>query len=286
MGALQIRLNLHVLLLIAAFLMLCISVVPSKSFANEPENTEKAEKTETIRLAADVWCPYNCTPDSEYPGYMVEIAQRAFARHGIQISYENVPWARAIEDAKAGTFDGIIGAYYTDAPDFIFPSVPQGQCRNAFFVRLDSDWRYEGLSSLENKSVGIISDYAYSEQFDAYVEEHENDMNRIQKVFGNNATQNNIRKLILGRIDVMLEDHQVMGYILSQPEMEEYRNKFKKVDFLPDEEQDNGIIFIAFAPDNPNAQRYADILSDETKKMHESGEILDILNKYGITGLW
>jgi len=31
---------------------------------------------DTITIRADVWCPYNCEPDSEKPGYMIEIVQK------------------------------------------------------------------------------------------------------------------------------------------------------------------------------------------------------------------
>lgn len=36
----------------------------------------KAE--EVITLVADEWCPYNCVPNSEKPGYAIEIAQEIF----------------------------------------------------------------------------------------------------------------------------------------------------------------------------------------------------------------
>lgn len=48
-------------------------------------------RAETITIVADPWCPYNCEPGSDEPGFMVEIARRVFAEAGIEVRYETVP---------------------------------------------------------------------------------------------------------------------------------------------------------------------------------------------------
>ncbi len=57
---------------------------------------------ETITLIADEWCPYNCDPESDYPGYIVEIANAIYKVAGYQVQYQNVPWSRALKAVTEG----------------------------------------------------------------------------------------------------------------------------------------------------------------------------------------
>lgn len=241
-------------------------------------------RAETITLVADTWCPYNCEPGSEKPGYMVELADKAFARHGIKVEYKVMPWARAIEDTRHGKYSGIIGAYYSDAPDFIYPEVSQGTCQFAFYVRANDAWIYTGMASLPGRSLGVINDYSYSQELDAYIKAQSGNEKSIQVASGDNALEINIRKLLASRIDSFIEDRQAVSYTLSQStDLKE--TDLKEAGILPDESDDNGAIFIAFSPNHPNSEKYAKILADETESMRKNGEMTEILSRYGISSL-
>lgn len=47
-----------------------------------------AVQADVVTLRADQWCPYNCVPGSDRPGYMIEIAREVFGRAGHQIDYQ------------------------------------------------------------------------------------------------------------------------------------------------------------------------------------------------------
>ncbi len=237
---------------------------------------------ETITLVADEWCPYNCAPNSEKPGYMVEIATAAFARHGISVKYITLPWARAIEDTRDNKYTAIIGAYYNDAPDFIYPETPQGLCRFSFYVKKDDPWQFRNIDSLKTRTLGAINDYSYSVALDDYISTENEQSGRVQILSGESAIQNNIKKLLAGRINTYVEDRQVMAYTLSHKDYDSIRDTLRDAGTLPDQDDGNGIIFIAFSPHNPKSAAYARILSDETKAMMHSGEMKTILTKYGI----
>ena len=58
------------------------------SFANAQDNiNDDDEERRTLVLAGDYWCPYNCHPDSEMPGYLVELIRTAFYIYRIHIEY-------------------------------------------------------------------------------------------------------------------------------------------------------------------------------------------------------
>jgi hypothetical protein len=81
-----------------------------------------AQATQIV-LGADQWCPYNCTPKSKMPGFVVEIAQVVFAQSNITNDYRVFPWPRAIDMAKRGEIDVVIGATKAEVPKFFFPSL-------------------------------------------------------------------------------------------------------------------------------------------------------------------
>lgn len=246
--------------------------------------TPSGVRAETVTLVADIWCPYNCEPGSEKPGYMIELATKAFSRHGIKVDYKVMPWARAIEDTRHAKYNGIIGAYYSDAPDFVFPQIAQGTCQFAFYVRANDDWVYTGATSLSGRSLGVINDYSYSKELDAYIAAQSSDEKSVQVASGDNAMDINLRKLLAGRLDSFIEDRQAVSYMLSQnPDIK--KTDLKEAGILPDESDENGAIFIAFSPNHPKSEKYAKILADETAAMRKSGEMTKILSRYGIISL-
>lgn len=239
-----------------------------------------ARAEEAITIVADHWCPYNCDPLSDKPGYMIEIAQKAFRRHGITVEYQTMPWTRAIEETRLFKHTAIVGASQNDAPDFVFPKIPQGWMENVFYVIKGSKWRYSGEPSLEHISFGAVADYAYGNPIDAYIEKHKDDLKRVQLVAGDNALDLNIKKLMAGRIDALIEDEHVMNYYLSQRSAA-IREKLMEAGSLPPSRQSS--LYIAFSPEAPEAKKYADILTKELEKMRKSGELKKILDRYSVS---
>ena len=48
-----------------------------------------AANAETINIVSDEWCPYNCEPGSDRPGFGIEIAMEAYAhyeRRGVELA--------------------------------------------------------------------------------------------------------------------------------------------------------------------------------------------------------
>jgi polar amino acid transport system substrate-binding protein len=237
-----------------------------------------AAQAETITIVGDTWCPYNCGPTSPHPGFMVDIAKKAFARHNIEVEYKAVPWSEAISDTRKGKYTAIIGAATKDAPDFIFPGIPQGWMRNVFYVKKGNPWRYAGMDSLKSVILGLIADYSYDEEMDDYVKKYKLDPERIQMMGGDNALGINLSKLLRGKIGAIIENQYVMQYYLSLNSME---GKVEKAGRRPPSDQD--YLFIAFSPkDKSLSHKYADILTQETKEMRKSGELHAILDVYGM----
>jgi ABC-type nitrate/sulfonate/bicarbonate transport system substrate-binding protein len=60
---------------------------------------------EVVTMAADVWCPYNCRPDTEHPGFAIEMARAILEPQGRKVEYIVIPWARTLEEVRAGKIE-------------------------------------------------------------------------------------------------------------------------------------------------------------------------------------
>jgi polar amino acid transport system substrate-binding protein len=226
-----------------------------------------------IIIVADEWCPYNCIQNTDEPGFIVEIAKYVFEKEGHQVIYKTVPWARAIQGTRSGTYDAIIGAGKEETPDFIFPEVEVSTASHRFFVRIDSKWTFENINSLSNVNLGVIRGYSYGTLYNDYIAPNKSDPDRITIISGeNHALARNINMLIIGRIDALVEDKNVISHHFRKNGGREH---VKEVGVASNEK-----IYLAFSPQNKNSIRYVQTFNDALKKLRGSQFVADLLEKY------
>ncbi len=202
----------------------------------------------------------------------MEIAQAVFGPAGYRVDYQEVNWARCVEDARAGRFSGIIGAIPSDAPDFTFPALPIGTSGDAYAVRKGDTFKFTGAAALKGRVLGVIRSYSFSGQIGAYIAVNENDGSKIEFVSGDGALVKNLDKLVAGRVDVVLDDKNVM---LNQIEQLGLKDRLTVVD------GDNVTpVFIAFSPRAPDPVKLAHLLDDGIARLRASGRLAAILARY------
>lgn len=229
-------------------------------------------KADTITIVADQWCPYNCDPKDSNPGILIEVAKYALGKAGHTIDYSNVPWARAIEDARAGKYVAIVGAYKDDAPDFVFSEKGIMPSSNDFFVKAGTSWKFDGISSLEGISIGTIRDYSYGEEIDKYIETNQSNPVKVQVTSGDDALTKNIDKLLAGRITAVIEDAAVMNYELKQ--------SGKSGQIVQAGTFGGDDVYVAFSPKNPTSATYAKLMTEGLAELEANGELAKIKAKY------
>jgi polar amino acid transport system substrate-binding protein len=233
-----------------------------------------AARADTVALRADEWCPYNCAPDHDKPGYAVELAREAFAAAGHTVDYQVLGWSRSIEDARAGRYAGIIGAIPDDAPDFIFPSEPIGASMEGYAVRKGTAFRYRDAESFAGKVLGSIAGYAFGGAVGEYIEAHKDDRSRVQLVSGDDALAQNLRKLVAGRVDVVVDDANVLANAIAELDLGEQ--------VVVADAGKPGPIYIAFSPALPKGKENAAILDRGIAALRRSGRLDLILARYGL----
>lgn len=235
-------------------------------------------RAETITLLADEWCPYNCEERGGKPGYMVEIARQVFEKAGHKVVYKTMNWTRSILEAREGRATGVIGASKEgEAAGFVFPDKPQGKGVTAILVKKGNPWRYDDSGSVEPLkalSLGVIQDYDYGD-WTPYLKSAKGDAKKVQAVSGDNALELNLKKLVAGRVDAVLEDRNVAEYALGDLKLAD-QVEIAGVNPKYDE------LFIAFSPKEPKAVEYARLLVEGVEDLRRSGELAAILKGYSL----
>ncbi len=229
--------------------------------------------SDTVTIRADNWFPMNGDPKSATPGYMIELATQIFNEAGHTVDYRTMPWERAVKSVRSGQFDCVVGAYPEDAPDFIYPTASWGLDEAAFYVKKDEPWRYTGLDSLAAIKIGLIGGYAYDEAFDNYIKANIN--GNYQFIKGDNALENNIKKILAGRITTTVESPVVM---LAKLKEMGHQDKIIDAGKLGEAED----IFIACSPAKESSKALIKLVDEGTSKLRQSGELQKILSKYGL----
>ena len=236
----------------------------------------------TIFLKSDIWCPYNCAPDSKLPGYTIEVAKIIFEKAGHKLKYEVVPWSRSLKLVKEGHSTAIVGVTKNEGPELIFPEQEFGISTIHFFKRKGFPWKFSGTGSLETVKVGIMADYEYGGSLDEYFEKNSNTQ-KVQTIRAEAPLVLNIRKLLKGRIDVIPEDKSVF---IETAKSIGVLEKIEQAGIDPinsKEGLDESKLYIAFSPKNPKSKEYAELITVGMEQMRLSGELDKILAKYGLT---
>ena len=232
-------------------------------------------KAETITLVADEWPPFNSVPNSSEEGFLVDVARAVFEGRGHSVVYKNLPWNRAIKMTRSGTYNGVIGASKTDAPDFIFPSEELSRNYLAFYVREDSTWRYLRDSDIEQVSLGVIAGYDYRQWLMDYISAYRHDYHKVQIMTGDRPLQRNILKLLNHRIDAIVDNEAV---IVSVARRMGVADQIKPAGYG----SESSHIYIAFSPNHPESESYARMLSDGIVQLRSSGQLDQVLSTYGL----
>jgi polar amino acid transport system substrate-binding protein len=245
-------------------------------FSTFAYGAETAKKKQKIVLVADYWCPYNCEPNSNYEGVLVDIAREAFTTLDIEVEYKIKPWFECLIDFEKGDVDGIIGVSNNEVRNAIYPTLEQSQSKVAVFARNDVSWKYDGPSSLANRKIGLVDGYLYNNKIRNFI--FANIITRPELFIystSENPVMENVEKLISNDIFVFLEDENVAKRYIDKTSL----SKVKNAGYISDNPDE---IFIVFQDSKPRSKEFANILSKTTFFMRQSGKMEELEKKYNI----
>ncbi|MGJ8610272.1 MAG: substrate-binding periplasmic protein [Octadecabacter sp.] len=208
------------------------------------------------------FAPFNYTVDGEYSGIDVQILNEAAAEIGVTLDHRPMPWKRALLDFDAGSLDAVF--QLTPTPERFETWNLVGPLRNTstVFVTLESSpvQDIESLDDLDDLVVGVVDGFTYEDGFDTRA-----DLSR--EVSQDDFV--NMRKLLLGRSDVIVGGYATLRYVAEE------LNALEKLRFLPSPltEQERYIAFHRSPEGDEQARRLQAVLI----QMHASGRIPEIV---------
>jgi polar amino acid transport system substrate-binding protein len=227
----------------------------------------------TITIAADEWCPINCSTGGSQLGIGIDLAKKIFEPLGYQINYQIMPWTDALKQVRAGKVDAVIGASTQDDASLMFPANPVMAISDDFYVLSGNPWRYQGPYTLKDKRIGVIKDYGYGEVVRQFVEANKSKTGMVQFSSGNDALKQNIANLTNNKVDILVESKPVMDYAM--------RNS-GNISLVWAGGVNQGPVYLAFSPALPASHGYASQYDAGIAKLKASGELEKMYRGYGL----
>lgn len=160
---------------------------------------------ETVQFVTTNYPPYY-GKDLPHGGVVTQITVEAFRRSGYTLKVEWLPWARAVDVAKEGRADGIMGIWYAkEREEFFVYSLPLLNTQLGFYRRADSWISFKNLQDLKPYRVGVVLASTRPKGFDdagLMVDEAVD-------------AEANLRKLDARRIDLALIEKAAAEYLIN-----------------------------------------------------------------------
>ncbi len=236
-------------------------------------NSFQVAKADTIELSSNEWCPFVCDPKGGYEGVMVDVVREAMALHGHTVNVELMAWQRGIQFAREGRIHGVIGTDEWETPDLVLAG-PAAIYREATAFRPGEAVPYAEFETRNDLRLGAAEGYDYSWPIDNYITRNAGDSDLIQLLPTENYLEQNLRKLLANRVDMVPEEGSVMRYYLRVLGLED------SVELTMDDESFG--LFVGFNPDLAQTSTYAEQLEQGIAQLRETGRMDEILSGYGL----
>ena len=164
----------------------------------------------TLTLATTHWCPYTCDYNGNKHGVVGDILESSLLAHSINLKIEYYPWSRAIQLANQNKVDGLLTATLQESPDLIFSKSPIGSYQMCFYTKVTNPWVYQPNLNLGKNKLAVVQDYGYGEPLDPYIDENKD--NNLVFISGSNSTNRLIKMLQMERVDIIIEDRNVIQW--------------------------------------------------------------------------
>lgn len=211
--------------------------------------------------------------DEEKRGsYLVEITREAFLKAGYSTEFIFVPWARALLNSIEGKYDVLLAAYYTqERAEKLLYSESIGVTKIFFLKQKKVNISYATMDDLKPYRIGHILGSKVNKEFD----EAEESFLKIEYV---SNTKQNIRKLLTGRLDLVVEKEERLKQLLAS----EFKNEAENLEFLYPPLQVNKF-YNCVSKKRPGYQKIVEDFNHGLELINEDGTLSLIHKKYGIT---
>lgn len=163
-----------------------------------------AHGAEVLKVATDVWLPYEDISNAEAPGFSTEVIGQVLQEMGVKTETRESPWARAVKDVFEGKRDALYTAFWTEerASYCLYPTEPLTREKWVFFIRSADAEKlvFTSYDELKDRRIGILRGASVTEEFWEFVKRHRN----YEEV---KTDEVNFKKLEKGRLDYVVTSY-------------------------------------------------------------------------------
>ncbi|WP_319477059.1 transporter substrate-binding domain-containing protein [Marispirochaeta aestuarii] len=169
---------------------------------------------QTIRIATLEYPPFIYSDGNQVKGPIVEKVKDVFSRLGVAVIIYIFPITRGLLMVNDGDVDAYFSLKRTPERerDLLFTNEPLIRQSFVFFVKKESKIEWDGnIETIKDYKIGVVSNTSYGNIFDGYLE------NSI--IVNTDTAQSfelNFKKLIAGRIDLVINSYDVGKYLLEK----------------------------------------------------------------------
>ncbi len=230
--------------------------------------TFPALAADTIVVGAeDDWYPYAGTVDAKPKGMAIDIVREAFKQADVDVKFESMPYARCMEEAKAGKIFGCFDAARNSViePQYLWHAKPLFVARINIYSKSDSTEKDLSTRQLEGKAVAVTQDYEYGEAFDTNT--------KINRIVSKHDVQG-FRLVLNGKAPYAVAYEKVANHLFSQHKAE-MGGKFKAVGMTAEVG-----LFIAVGKTYPNAAKLVERFNQGFDAIVKNGKYKSIENTW------
>ncbi len=218
---------------------------------------------------------------SEYPPYfgaslpnggaVVNIVVQAFKYKDYQVQVQYLPWARAISEVRDGNFDAMLAISHNKEDDnkLAFSS-PITTLQLGFYKQRDRNIEIKDITDLKSYRIGVVRGHSNPSQF--------NNLNGSN--FESLDDTTNLRKLAIGRLDLVLTD-KLVGKYLIENRLTDMRIALNWQGFVVA----NHTQHLAFSRKRPDFDKKLTAFNDGLRIMAQDGSLKELLHQAGIEEL-
>lgn len=228
-----------------------------------------------VRIASDEWCPYVCVDKGVISGgFLVDAATMALQLEGYQVELVLMPFTRATSEVRSGNVQGVVASPQHDKR--MKPANPIVFSRSCFYTRTGQSWVYQNVDSLKGIALGVIADYHYDyAAIDDYIDRHRGNKTQIDQAYGEFAGVVNLKKLVAGRFDALVEDQSVLSELLRKQMVDDKVREAGCADSqVP--------VTVEFSADDPHSDELVRALNAGLQQLGASGKLAALRQHYQI----
>lgn len=220
-----------------------------------------------VRIVMTEWTPYT-SASLPHNGALAEVTDAAFRRAGITPDFICVPWIRALRIMQRDEADALLAVYRSQKNAESYYLSESLLAVDSVFVRLSSlDIPYTRLEDLAGWRIGIVRNTSYAESLAQVglmqVEEAPHELM-------------NYRKLISGRVDMILDTRETTErMIANMPQQERHNIVYMEPPYITQ------TLHMAFAR-NAHGLQWKTAFDAGLQALKKSGEYATILERHHI----